>query len=623
MLLIPIGDENYGDRRPYVNYVLIGLNVLVYLFISLPAGKEYENMVIRYGVVPGDLSLVTLFTSMFLHGGLIHLIGNMLFLYIFGDNIERKFGHTGYTFFYLFTGIVAGLAYYVTGEAGRPAIGASGAISGVLGGYLFLFRKNRIKVLYWFYFFIGTFHITALWGIGLWIFWDVISYSFVLGSGVSSGTAHIAHIGGFAAGFGIAAALYLVGIIKLGEKGGAARAGWEKPETEGWHGRMFSHGPQTPGPKAYRPSPVTEKKPDMDGKEVRALAESGNFSELMDSYRRSRIYHGIGTLPRHVEEEIGKRALAEGRFLVAASVFLDLTRHHGSGPNLGYYHGMLGIIHADHLDNFALAYRHLNKAVELGVDATLEPQIEAHIKQLDSFLSEPLLAESPGGTYTLAAIGGAEIPAANVGKLVAARLGRNADDIASRINLTGGMLAEEVPGKQAAQIVAELNREGFPSIAIPQEALLPLPHAEESSFATTLESGIRSRGATGVESLIMWDNIHVANVMQLEGRRSKGIGPSIPSVGSVLDIVTADPAKRIRFSEQNFTPGVGTDGEVRGFDWFILGVVSNLGAGIYGSDVATAALGGPWQRAPQSATSKFEAHTHFLLQRALVRIGRL
>src|SRR6266545_7393962 len=161
--MFPIGDEDQpGGAFAIVTYALIALNVLAFL-LEIGQGSEasLQSFITSWGVVPREYALrhdisptipapfwMTLFTSMFLHGGWMHLGGNMLYLWIFGDNLERVMGHGRFIVFYLICGIAAGLAQiFASGASNIPSLGASGAISGVLGGYLMLFPRNRVRVL--------------------------------------------------------------------------------------------------------------------------------------------------------------------------------------------------------------------------------------------------------------------------------------------------------------------------------------------------------------------------------------------------------------------------------------------------------------------------------------------
>jgi membrane associated rhomboid family serine protease len=209
--LIPIGDDVPGERFPFLTYVLIGLNVLVFLFqISLPQA-ELRDLILTWGVTPRAVMawsedpriLLTLFTSLFLHGGWFHLIGNMLYLWIFGNNVEDRMGHVGFLLFYLLCGLTASLAeVFLKPGSVLPTIGASGAIAGVLGAYFLLYPRAKVILLVpVFLFFFFTVQVPAVVVLGLWFVMQLFSGVSQLGIGTESGgVAYWAHAGGFVAG---------------------------------------------------------------------------------------------------------------------------------------------------------------------------------------------------------------------------------------------------------------------------------------------------------------------------------------------------------------------------------------------------------------------------------------
>jgi rhomboid family protein len=247
-MLFPIADDNSArTATPIVNYVLIAVNILVFVFLQ--GFGNNEKFTYAFSTVPGEIITgkdivtrpvvaqtftgqriempglqptvipvyLTLITSMFMHGGIAHIFGNMLFLWIFGDNIEDRLGHIRYLIFYLVCGVLAGLAHVIATKAMAsdpssllvPSLGASGAISGVLGGYLLLFPTNRvIVILSWF-----VTPVPAFIAIGLWFVFQLISGLGVLGSGAQTGgVAYAAHIGGFVAG------LLLIKVFEIGKR---------------------------------------------------------------------------------------------------------------------------------------------------------------------------------------------------------------------------------------------------------------------------------------------------------------------------------------------------------------------------------------------------------------------
>lgn len=209
--MIPIGDDVPGERFPFLTYILIGLNVLVFLFqLSLPQA-ELRGVILTWGVTPRELAawsaqpwvLATLVTSLFLHGGWFHLIGNMLYLWIFGNNVEDRMGHVGFLLFYLLCGIAASLAeVFLKPGSALPTIGASGAIAGVLGAYFLLYPRAKVILLIpVFLFFFFTVQVPAVLVLGLWFVMQLFSGVSQLGIGTESGgVAYWAHAGGFIAG---------------------------------------------------------------------------------------------------------------------------------------------------------------------------------------------------------------------------------------------------------------------------------------------------------------------------------------------------------------------------------------------------------------------------------------
>ncbi len=239
-MVLPLYDDNTDRRRfPYVNYVLIIINILVYVFpqeMAAPnnkftyawscvpeeirTGKDSTQILVmkhpftgqevgrielqptRVAGLPETLSVyLTLITSMFMHGGLAHILGNMLFLWIFGDNVEDRLGHMRYVVFYLLCGVLASLAHVAVtfatnGNPLIPSLGASGAISGVLGGYVLLFPHRRVVVIL----FRVLTQVPAIVAIGIWFLFQLINGLGVLGDSTGGGVAYGAHIGGFLAG---------------------------------------------------------------------------------------------------------------------------------------------------------------------------------------------------------------------------------------------------------------------------------------------------------------------------------------------------------------------------------------------------------------------------------------
>jgi membrane associated rhomboid family serine protease len=205
--MIPIRDENPSRSVPIVTIGLIAVNVVVFIY-ELMLGKGLDQFVFQMGVVPARVLQVglpaypTLFTSMFMHGSWMHLLGNMLYLWIFGDNIEDFLGKIRYIVFYLVCGLIASFSHILTQPGSQiPSIGASGAIAGVLGGYILLYPKARIMTLVPLGYVMRIIKLPAVAVLGLWILLQIFSgVASLPGAGERGGVAFFAHIGGFVGG---------------------------------------------------------------------------------------------------------------------------------------------------------------------------------------------------------------------------------------------------------------------------------------------------------------------------------------------------------------------------------------------------------------------------------------
>lgn len=207
--MIPYKDDNPIKIIPVVTIFFIAVNIFVYI-VQLMYGGSSRDFIFAFGAIPHNIAtfessqplhpLLTIFSSMFMHGGLFHIGGNMLYLWIFGNNIEETLGHVKFFLFYLFCGIIAALSHTITTpNSNIPMIGASGAVSGVLGAYLILFPMARIHTLIFLGFFIQIVRIPALIVIGFWAIIQIVNGLVTQGI-QQGGIAWFAHIGGFIAG---------------------------------------------------------------------------------------------------------------------------------------------------------------------------------------------------------------------------------------------------------------------------------------------------------------------------------------------------------------------------------------------------------------------------------------
>ena len=211
--MIPIKDENPKKNVPFINFIFIIANIVVYVY--QPASEQMiRSFYNTYGLIPNNFMqalqgdwqqslsiLQPLFTSLFVHGGFMHLAGNMLFLWVFGDNIEYAVGHINYIFFYIFCGIAATLTQvFIEPNSIIPIVGASGAISGVMGAYVLKYPKNQVTTIFIIFIFIKIIKMPAIYLLGFWFLFQVLQGYFSLGQETLGGVAWFAHIGGFLSG---------------------------------------------------------------------------------------------------------------------------------------------------------------------------------------------------------------------------------------------------------------------------------------------------------------------------------------------------------------------------------------------------------------------------------------
>lgn len=216
--MIPLRDINPTERFPLVTVFLLWINILIYLVQLLSGGQAEEAMVASFGLVPAKLfedavtrgavpAGMTLITSQFLHGGFFHIAGNMLYLWIFGNNVEDSMGRIRFTVFYLLCGVIAAVSHSLANTVSLvPMIGASGAISGILGAYLVLYPRARVITLMIFGLYLRTVEVPAMFVLGFWFILQFLSALVLPGTG--GGVAWYAHVGGFIAG------ILLVGLFK-------------------------------------------------------------------------------------------------------------------------------------------------------------------------------------------------------------------------------------------------------------------------------------------------------------------------------------------------------------------------------------------------------------------------
>ncbi|HNQ87451.1 MAG TPA: rhomboid family intramembrane serine protease [Verrucomicrobiota bacterium] len=386
-MILPISDTPNPRGFPAVTYLLIALNVAVYLGITLPLSgrppdyedpalreylqvvrqsappgvslralvsqvSAYDLVVFKHGYQPGQPRVVDLFTSIFLHGGFMHLFGNMLFLWIYGDNVEHRLGRVRYLLYYLLTGVAATLAFSLFARGSRvPLVGASGAISGVLGFYFLWFPRNKVRLLVLFFpFFMNVVAISARLVLGFYLVIDNLLPFVLSRGGAAGGVAHGAHLGGFLAGLLVA---------------------WLEDRRE-----------YAPVEATFRDAAQAPARPDTPAAAISRALEAGDMPEAARRYFA-------------VEGEASRRLLAPGQLLAlgnwlagqrhahaALAVYRRHLRDYPTGPGLAEAHLGAGRVQLEQLDQPAAAYQHFLEAIELATSEAVAREARVGLDQI-------------------------------------------------------------------------------------------------------------------------------------------------------------------------------------------------------------------------------------------------
>jgi membrane associated rhomboid family serine protease len=358
-MLIPLRTDSPLRNTPYMNWGLIVANVLIYLVTM-----TNPTISLHYGLSPRAPQVYQFFTSLFLHGSILHLLGNMLFLYIFGNNVNDRLGNVGYIAFYLAGGVFAGISYVVLTGGDTPVVGASGAIAAVTGAYLVLLPRSNVTIVY-FYILIGTAEIASLWFILFFFIYDVyLNYS------GHDQVAHTAHIGGTMFGFVTCALLLTLHLLPRDQFDAVALIQrWNKRRQ---YRDMVS--------KGYNPFEYTQAEaarrggkppPPPDPHTARVMDLRGAISEAVASHdldRASNLYVELKTtdpqqvLPRQQQLDVANHLAAQQRFPQAAEAYETFIQQYPKYEQLEHVELMLGLIYARYLNQPDRARNYLTRA---------------------------------------------------------------------------------------------------------------------------------------------------------------------------------------------------------------------------------------------------------------------
>jgi len=371
LLLVPIGTDNPLGRKPGMNYILIVMNVIIFLatqrfLMGRATAQEYvffENLMLN----PQIPQLHQFITYAFLHGGWLHLIGNMLFLYIFGNNVNEKLGHFGYLLLYLAGAVFSGLGHALVADS--PVLGASGAVAAITGAYMVLFPKTHVHVFYWIIYFIGTTEFRALYFI---LFKLIIYDNMVEPSLAGPGNiAYSAHLAGYI--FGVAIPMALLALRLLPHSQFDLWA-----VTQRWH-RRAEYRRTVRGdfdPYATRRKvdvKVTDSHSLDDPHEEEVLnlradiARAANSSDLAtaaQTYLHLIELDASQVLPQQQQLDVANKLMQIGQHATAAAAYEAFLQHYHRYPFIEQVQLMLGLLYSRYLNQKEPAQKHLKAALE-------------------------------------------------------------------------------------------------------------------------------------------------------------------------------------------------------------------------------------------------------------------
>lgn len=369
-MFFPFRTDRPLNETPYVNYTLILLNVLVFFATfqqiaaadawmwqfseSMKTAEEWARVnqtlqelypVTGFYLQPDNPKIYQFFTSMFLHADIYHLLGNMLFLWVFGNNVEDRLGKVGYVFFYLAAGVFADIGHLLTSAA--PVLGASGAIAGVTGMFLALFPHTRIRIFY-FFFFIGMFEVPAMLIVMFYFLKDLLFW----GGGLGGNVAYTAHLAGNAAGFAVGMTLLLTRILPREPYDLMSmwahrrrREQFKKLSRQGyrpWEGK---------GPDGQSAAPISEQEQAIIAlrEQISAAMAAHAPAKAAALYRDLTQAHGPQTLSQTNQFDLANQLFAEQDHALAAQTYQALLESYPRHPDRGKAQLMLGLLYARYL----------------------------------------------------------------------------------------------------------------------------------------------------------------------------------------------------------------------------------------------------------------------------------
>lgn len=547
-MLFPYRDENPRGGLPVATITLIAVNVGLYVGLNLWA--DYHQVVLRYGLVPARASLLTGLTSQFLHGGLLHLAGNMWFLWLFGDNVEDALGRYWFLPFYLACGLMAGALHIalIAGPAKEiPTIGASGAISGVLGAYLCLYPDARIRCTYLsLYLLFLRLSVKAVYFVGLWFLTQLLG-ALLVPLGASGGIAYWAHIGGFAFG------ALLVWPVRqsIRPKPIIVRSG---PE-----GLLPLHGP------------MLDPRGATLAQTVEAHLSSGQVALALEGYLDLLYRFPYVRLSPEAEMQMATLLEEAGQIHLAIAAYRRTLTRTTSRSTLAEVHRRLGILHRI-LHQPGRALRHLQMAEKLDAGEAGMREIAA----IRAELKEIGVGRPEGGSEPYLLIHETEgpLPVSLVARIISRTSGQSFVDVATRLRAFPGVLWEGSDLATAQALALELQEHGVWVLILPRTLWLEPPPPLPMKRIEMGSEGLACTPWRGAAFFVPWGRVALLALGAIAWRRSELkeaarmtagpmeiTSPPLPVLyeagtqeGSswLLDLYALDPLRHLRVDPDRF-----------------------------------------------------------------------
>ncbi len=477
--MLPYFDENPKQRIPYFTFFLVAVNIV--LFFILNFRPDFENIILRFGFIPGQFSLLTMFTSIFLHASFFHLIGNMWFLWLFGDNIEDKIGTGLFILFYLLGGVFASLGHILLSSptlAEIPCIGASGAISAVMGAYFMLFPKAKVRTIFFLYFMAIKVKISAYTFLGIWfllqVLYGTITSSFLGGSNVAYG----AHVGGFL--FGILGGALIKSLLFKSDTLLMPQELKEKEEEKEFD-------------KIVQKATEVKKEKTKGFKEfeeeITKFFEEGNIEKAIESYALFERYSIPGALKPKYQSRIADILNQRGNNLLALQAYSRLISQYSDHECSAAAFCHLGILYIRAFKDATEGFEYLNKGLKRAdeiSDKTLITEAKKEVNRINKALKVIFMASakekgqfcvlaqlfdealwnSDEITKILRSIGMRD------GKNIGMKLAYNADH---NLKKKDGIILQKVNREEAFEAAKLIQSIGTPVVAVAQKTILEYP----------------------------------------------------------------------------------------------------------------------------------------------------